>query len=215
MVEVREYIDTLGKNLYRDWLVSLDAATRARIIAAVLRMESGNFSAAKSVGSGVSEMRLDFGPGYRVYFGMDGDELVILLVVDPRGGSKQTSRPLIGLGRSTSEGNQSKKMALTRSFRETIKEQLADREFRREFLREAVANMVAGDLDTAKSVLREYINGTLGFIALGKALSKSPKSLMRMLSPEGNPHARNLFEMISYLQRVEGAVLQVSVASAA
>jgi hypothetical protein len=106
-------------------------------------------------------------------------------------------------------------MPLTRNFRETIKEQLADSDFRREFLREAVANMVSGDLDTAKSVLREYINGTLGFIALGKALSKSPKSLMRMLSPEGNPHARNLFEMVAHLQRVEGAVLEVIVASAA
>jgi hypothetical protein len=100
-------------------------------------------------------------------------------------------------------------MALTRSFRETIKEQLTDADFRREFLREAVGNMVAGDLETAKSVLREYINGTLGFIALGQALSKSPKSLMRMLSPEGNPQARNLFEMVAYLQKIEGTVLEV------
>jgi hypothetical protein len=106
-------------------------------------------------------------------------------------------------------------MPLTRSFRETIQEQLADQEFRREFLREAVANMVAGDLETAKSVLREYINGTVGFIALGKALSKSPKSLMRMLSPQGNPHARNLFEMVVHLQRVEGAVLEVKITPAA
>jgi len=106
-------------------------------------------------------------------------------------------------------------MTLTRSFRETIKEQLADEDFRREFLREAVSNMVAGDLETAKSVLREYINGTLGFIALGQALSKSPKSLMRMLSPDGNPHARNLFEMVAYLQKIEGAVLEVSIATAA
>lgn len=100
-------------------------------------------------------------------------------------------------------------MPLTRSFRETIKEQLADGDFRREFLREAVGNMVAGDLETAKSVLREYINGTLGFIALGQALSKSPKSLMRMLSPEGNPQARNLFEMVAYLQKAEVTVLEV------
>jgi hypothetical protein len=106
-------------------------------------------------------------------------------------------------------------MALTRSFRETIKEQLANAEFRREFLREAVSNMVAGDLETAKAVLREYINGTLGFIALGHALSKSPKSLMRMLSPEGNPQARNLFEMVAYLQKVEGTVLEVSAVAAA
>lgn len=105
-------------------------------------------------------------------------------------------------------------MALTRSFRETIKEQLADREFRREFLREAVGNMVAGDLETAKSVLREYINGTVGFIALGEALAKSPKSLMRMLSPEGNPQARNLFEMVAYLQKIEGTVLEVHAISA-
>ena len=84
-----------------------------------------------------------------------------------------------------------------------------DPAFRREFLREAVANMVAGDLPTAKSVLREYINGTLGFIALGKALNKSSKSLMRMLSPEGNPQARNLFDMVAHLQKVEGTVLEV------
>jgi hypothetical protein len=105
-------------------------------------------------------------------------------------------------------------MTLTRNFRETIKEQLVDRDFRREFLREAVGNMVAGDLETAKSVLREYINGTLGFVALGQALSKSPKSLMRMLSPEGNPQARNLFEMVAYLQKIEGTVLEVHASSA-
>src|ERR1039458_6238487 len=106
-------------------------------------------------------------------------------------------------------------MTLTRSFRETIKEQLADPVFRREFLREAVGNMVAGDLDTAKSVLREYINGTVGFVALGRALAKSPKSLMRMLSAEGNPQARSLFEMVAYLQKLEGAALEVHAAAAA
>jgi hypothetical protein len=105
-------------------------------------------------------------------------------------------------------------MALTRSFRETIKEQLADSEFRREFLREAVGNMVAGDLELAKSVLREYINGTLGFVELGRALAKSPKSLMRMLSPDGNLQARNLFEIVAYLQKVEGTVLEVHLGNA-
>ena len=100
-------------------------------------------------------------------------------------------------------------MTLTRSFRETIKEKLASLDFRREFLREAVASMVAGDLETAKAVLREYINGTVGFVALGEALSKSPKSLMRMLSRGGNPQARNLFEMVAYLQNIDGMVLEV------
>jgi hypothetical protein len=106
-------------------------------------------------------------------------------------------------------------MPLTRSFRETIREQLADRDFRREFLREAVAHMICGDLETAKSVLREYVNGTVGFIGLGKALSKSPKSLMRMLSPSGNPQARNLFEMVAHLQKIDGTVLEVRASSEA
>jgi len=85
VIEIREYIDARGRIPYRNWLVRLDAGTRARIVTAVLRMQVGNFSAAKPVGSGVSELRLDFGPGYRVYFGKDGEQLVILL----GGGSKR------------------------------------------------------------------------------------------------------------------------------
>jgi putative addiction module killer protein len=85
MIEVREYVDARGHTPYRDWIVQLDTTARVRIITAVLRMEQGNFAAAKSVGSGVSELRLDFGPGYRVYFAKDGEQLVILL----GGGSKR------------------------------------------------------------------------------------------------------------------------------
>ncbi len=65
-------------------------------------------------------------------------------------------------------------------------------------MREAVSNMIAGERNIQPSLaLREYINGTLGFPALGEALSKSPKSLMRMLSVQGNPQARNLFEIVA------------------
>jgi hypothetical protein len=106
-------------------------------------------------------------------------------------------------------------MPLTRSFHETVREQLADKKFRRELLREAVSNMLAGDLDTARALLREYINGTVGFVALGEALEKSPKSLMRMLSPSGNPHARNLMEIVAYLQRLEGASFRITFTAAA
>ena len=58
-------------------------------------------------------------------------------------------------------------------------------------------------------MLREYINGTVGFVALGQALGKSPKSLMRMLSRQGNPHIRNLFEIIAQLQKLEGTSLRL------
>jgi putative addiction module killer protein len=57
----------------------LDPTTRARITVGVLRLELGNFSAARGVGGGIFELRYDFGPGYRVYFGKDGERLVILL----------------------------------------------------------------------------------------------------------------------------------------
>jgi hypothetical protein len=104
----------------------------------------------------------------------------------------------------------------TRKFNDTVKSDLeTSAQFRRALLSEAMACMVAGDVETGKVVLREYVNGTIGFQKLGIALGRSPKSLMRMLSPAGNPQARNLFEMVAYLQKVEGTVLQVRATSAA
>src|ERR1700726_4556767 len=92
MVEVREYVDAQGRTRYRDWLMKLDVTARARITVAVLRMEAGNFSAAKGVGSGVFELRLDLGPGYRIYFGKDGERLVILVGGEARDGSRRISK---------------------------------------------------------------------------------------------------------------------------
>lgn len=101
-------------------------------------------------------------------------------------------------------------MPLTTDFNETIREQLQkSEEFRRAFLREAIGCMIEGDVDTGKSVLRKYINGTIGFVKLGEALGRSPKVLMRMFSAKGNPQAKNLFEIVAYLQKVEGTVLEV------
>ena len=97
----------------------------------------------------------------------------------------------------------------TRDFRETILERLQDKEFRRAFLGEAIRDMLEGDIVTAKAVLREYINGTVGFIAAGKALDCSPKSLMRMLSAIGNPQARNLLGLIAWLQKADGITFEV------
>jgi len=96
MIELLEYVDAKGRSPYRDWLVKLDAVTIARVIAAVLRMEDGNFSSARSVGAGVSELRLDFGPGYRIYFSRDGEQLVILLA----GGSKKRQQADIETART-------------------------------------------------------------------------------------------------------------------
>ena len=79
MIEVREYLDRSERSPYAAWFDGLDRQAAAKVAAALARIEQGNFSNAKSVGSGVHEYRIDFGPGYRIYFGKDGERLVILV----------------------------------------------------------------------------------------------------------------------------------------
>jgi putative addiction module killer protein len=79
LIEVREYIGADGGSPYGKWFDSLNAPAAAKVAIAVTRMQHGNFSNAKGVGGGVHEYSIDFGPGYRIYFGRDGDRLVILL----------------------------------------------------------------------------------------------------------------------------------------
>jgi putative addiction module killer protein len=85
VIEVREYIDANGRNRYRSWIAELDSGSKARVLSSVLRLGSGNLSGVKSAGAGVCELRLDFGPGYRIYFGRDGEALIVLLA----GGTKR------------------------------------------------------------------------------------------------------------------------------
>lgn len=81
MIEIRETLT------FSDWLESLrDRQARARIQARILRLRVGNLGDVKPVGEGVSELRIDYGPGYRIYFLLKGPELVILLA----GGDKKT-----------------------------------------------------------------------------------------------------------------------------
>jgi putative addiction module killer protein len=79
MIDVREYLDPNGRSNYAEWFDDLNAQAAARVATAITRIAQGNFSNVKGVGSGVFEYALDFGPGYRIYFGKDGDRLVILL----------------------------------------------------------------------------------------------------------------------------------------
>ena len=84
-MEILEYLDASGRSPYRDWFDGLDAVAAAKITVAITRMRLGNLSNTKGVGSGVQEYRIDFGPGYRIYFGKDGEMFVILLA----GGTKK------------------------------------------------------------------------------------------------------------------------------
>jgi putative addiction module killer protein len=78
-IEVREYLDAFGRSVYAAWFNSLDPLAAAKVATAVTRMSLGYFSNVEGVGSGVFEYKIDFGPGYRIYFGKDGEKLVILL----------------------------------------------------------------------------------------------------------------------------------------
>ena len=107
-------------------------------------------------------------------------------------------------------------MAITRNFRNTIlKRAEKDASFRRQLLIEAVNELLAGDLNAGKAILRDYINATITFEGLAEKTGKPAKSLHRMLGPSGNPRADNILEIIRVLQEYEKIKLQVKASRSA
>jgi putative addiction module killer protein len=88
VVEIREYHDRGGRSRFREWFNGLNPEASRKVTVALYRVGLGNFSNTKSVGSGVHECRVNFGPGYRVYFGKDGERMVVLL----GGGTKRNQQ---------------------------------------------------------------------------------------------------------------------------
>jgi len=82
---LQEYLDEAGRSRFGEWFAELDAPAAAKVAVALSRMTAGNLSNVEPVGEGVSEYKIDFGPGYRLYFGRDGLAHVILLA----GGTKK------------------------------------------------------------------------------------------------------------------------------
>ncbi len=85
-----------------------------------------------------------------------------------------------------------------------------DPEFRQAMLKEGIDTLLAGDVETGKAILRDYINAAVGFGLLSEATRIPAKSLMRMFGPKGNPRADNLFQIIKHLQAREGIHLEVA-----
>jgi putative addiction module killer protein len=83
---IREFLTKDGRNPFRQWLEELDGSIRARIQSRIFRFELGNLGDHKMIGGGVWEARLDFGPGYRIYFGKDGAAIILLIL----GGDKSS-----------------------------------------------------------------------------------------------------------------------------
>ena len=106
--------------------------------------------------------------------------------------------------------------SLTRKHSDTIKKDLqSSPSFRRALFAEAINSMLEGEFEAGRAVLREYIQGTVGFVALGKAIGKSPRSVRRMLSHDGTLRTRSFIAILAYLQKVEGTVLEVRAVKAA
>src|SRR5947208_14696353 len=103
------------------------------------------------------------------------------------------------------------KVTLSGSVRDLIDGYIgSDPAFREALIREAVEAMLSGDVETGKTILRDYIKATDGFEKLGRAIGTPPKSLIRMFGPRGNPQARNLFGVLGYLQKRDGLTLRVT-----
>ena len=102
-------------------------------------------------------------------------------------------------------------MARTKSFKDLVQRHVKDdKKFAQALLREGIDAMLSGDVETGKTILRDYIKATVGFEKLGEATDTPPKSLIRMFGPRGNPQARNLFSVIGYLQKRAGVRLHVA-----
>jgi DNA-binding phage protein len=102
-------------------------------------------------------------------------------------------------------------MAKTGSFKELVQTRVKnDKKFAEALLREGIDAMLGGDVETGKTILRDYIKATVGFEKLGEATGTQPKSLIRMFGPRGNPQAKNLFSVLGYLQKRAGLKLHVA-----
>ena len=103
-------------------------------------------------------------------------------------------------------------MPLTKSFKETIAKRAAeDSEYRDALLENAINEFLQGDLEVAKSLLRDYINATIQFDAVARELDKEPKSIQRMLGPSGNPTTENFTSLLKAIQKLEGLTLEARV----
>jgi DNA-binding phage protein len=101
-------------------------------------------------------------------------------------------------------------VAKTKSFKDLVQGRVkTDKKFAEALLRESIDALLSGDVDTGKTILRDYIKATVGFEELGEATGAPAKSLIRMFGPRGNPQAKNLFSVIGYLQKRAGLSLHV------
>lgn len=178
-MDVREYLTAAGKNPYREWLDTLDVTLRARVQARVLRFSTGNLGDHKSVGGGVWEARVMFGPGYRIYFAKDGLRLVLLLL----GGDKSTQSA--DIARAQESGRRIRRVnGVARRSEDWdigLAKDLRDPAFAREFLLASIDEGVDLQLALGK-VIR-----AMGVKEFAARVRMASPNVLRAINPRHNP----------------------------
>ena len=190
----------------REWFGSLEAVAAAKVRVAVSRMEQGNLSNVEWF-RGIGEYKIDWGPGLRIYLAKDGLKIIILI----GGGTKKRQQQDIDQAVALWEDYKRRKastpkggsdMALTRDFKETVAARVQnDPAFAQALLDEAITLFVNGEPESAKLILRDLVNATVGFEALAEEIHKPAKSLHRMLSKSGNPTMSNISAVFAAIKR--------------
>ncbi len=193
MIEIRRYVTRTGKDVIGDWLAGLDdAQARARIAARIDRLSLGNFGDCKPLREGVSELRIDWGPGYRMYYAMLGRTCVLLLCGgDKRKQSSDVNRAIEYLQDHKERGTQVVKHKASISHDEAMVRELRENpNFAAEYLRAALE-----DEDEPRVLLialRRVAEARGGIAKVAKAAGVERESLYRALSAHGNPRLSTL-----------------------
>ena len=186
--KIREYVTSDDRNPFREWLASLDITTRARIQARVFRFEMGNLGDHKSVGAGVWEARLAFGPGYRIYFGREGQSIVLLLGAARRPPSRATSVGLATVGKTT--WRQSGMARRSKDWNAGLARDLRDRAFAREFLLAAIDEGIP-----VQVALGKVIRG-MGVKEFAAKVRMASPNVLRAINPRHNPTQQTLNRLL-------------------
>ena len=216
MVTVLEYLDREGLSPFANWFGGLDATAAAKVTTLPAGWSWETFRTLRGSAQGFSNTGSISVPATESISARTAKPWSSCSAAGRRSAKIATSRLRKSGGKTIRrEGLGRSEMPLTREFKETVQARIArDRKYRKELLREGVERLLAGDLDTGKAILRDYINATIGFEELSRLTRRPAKSLMRMLGPKGNPQARNLFEVIGHLQRIEGLHFELSLRAA-
>src|SRR5574337_767429 len=195
MWEILDYLTPEGREPFREWLASLgDRMAKARIAARVQRLAAGNFGDCKPLDGGVWELRIDHGPGYRVYYARAGERLILLLV----GGDKRHQQADIETAQGLLEGlEEEEPMKASRPHDETMAELLReDPAFADEYLTASLEALdEPGGQEALLMALRQVAQAQ-GMDAVAQRAGIQRESLYRALSPKGNPTLKTLLAVL-------------------